>query len=231
MKLGELARSGRGLGDEAFRERFPDPALVFTAGSLSDSAAYDTNKLRDDDDATKTHQKLTGEGRSPSREPVSEAPFDATATDALAAVPPQAASESLRGSAPHSPAKATAVRPVATLAKTEVTADTRVTFVKKGEKNPFLRMITVGRASNNDIKLSEGSVSKAHACFTRSPTGWQLTDQGSANGTFVDGVRLSKGGVANVGDGTPLAFGLAVQATFYTPRGLQALLSRLRLSD
>jgi len=54
----------------------------------------------------------------------------------------------------------------------------------KSDRNPFERLITLGRARNNDVILQSSSVSKVHAWFsTEGPTGWVIQDNGSTNGT------------------------------------------------
>lgn len=54
----------------------------------------------------------------------------------------------------------------------------------KSDRNPFERLITLGRARNNDVILLSSGVSKVHAWFsTEGPTGWVFQDNGSTNGT------------------------------------------------
>lgn len=63
--------------------------------------------------------------------------------------------------------------------------------------------ISVGRAPNCDIVLRVPYVSKLHAHFTRDEKGeTSLTDAGSANGTFINEVRLTpqKRTVVTLGD-------------------------------
>ena len=55
----------------------------------------------------------------------------------------------------------------------------------------FPHMITVGRTANNDLILSDPSISKLHAFFAHGgPDGFVLADAGSKNGTWVAGVQL-----------------------------------------
>jgi pSer/pThr/pTyr-binding forkhead associated (FHA) protein/energy-converting hydrogenase Eha subunit A len=54
--------------------------------------------------------------------------------------------------------------------------------------------ITIGRAVRNDVILPDPYVSAAHAALSMNDGGWQITDLGSDNGTFVDGNRLSSSG-------------------------------------
>ncbi len=52
--------------------------------------------------------------------------------------------------------------------------------------------LTVGQHPSADLVLaSDRSVSRLHAVLERYPTGWAIRDMQSANGTFVNGRRLS----------------------------------------
>jgi len=51
--------------------------------------------------------------------------------------------------------------------------------------------LTVGRAATADICLDHPSVSREHAEIRAIGDGWQLSDHGSKNGTYVDGGRIS----------------------------------------
>ncbi|MGH9384004.1 MAG: adenylate/guanylate cyclase domain-containing protein [Vicinamibacterales bacterium] len=50
----------------------------------------------------------------------------------------------------------------------------------------------VGRAENCDLRISEPSLSRWHACFTVTADSCVLADVGSRNGTFVNGVQITK---------------------------------------
>lgn len=56
---------------------------------------------------------------------------------------------------------------------------------------PLLDGLTIGRADDNGLKLLDPKVSRHHASISREGTRFVLTDLGSANGTFVDGIRLT----------------------------------------
>ena len=53
-------------------------------------------------------------------------------------------------------------------------------------------IVTIGRDNGNDITLESQSVSLFHATLNRARGGsrWEIRDLGSANGVFLDGVRL-----------------------------------------
>jgi VWFA-related protein len=77
----------------------------------------------------------------------------------------------------------------------------------------------VGRGSQerNDLSLDEDtSVSRGHAVFTVEQGKFFLTDQGSSNGTFVDGVRLSPQSPTPLYNGATVVFGKGTEVTFKT---------------
>ena len=49
----------------------------------------------------------------------------------------------------------------------------------------------VGRGVNNDVRLTDESVSEIHAKFERRDDGWYVVDMNSTNGTFVGGSRVT----------------------------------------
>ena len=81
--------------------------------------------------------------------------------------------------------------------------------LKREGANPYGSMITIGRARNNDICVDEASISKLHAWLRRrddehGAVRLTITDAGSRNGTFVDGLPV-------VGQPRELAFGARVR--------------------
>jgi pSer/pThr/pTyr-binding forkhead associated (FHA) protein len=56
--------------------------------------------------------------------------------------------------------------------------------------------ITIGRNHTNDITIDNLAVSDRHARIVRDKSGYFLEDLGSTNGTFVDGRRISRIGLA-----------------------------------
>lgn len=93
--------------------------------------------------------------------------------------------------------------------------------LSKSGANPWRDRITVGRATNNDIVLRPGSVSKLHAYFQfHTGKGWLLYDCKSANGTRIEGLGGSKTLTSGVGEevtsGAILYFG-AVMCEFIDP--------------
>ncbi|MBN2265111.1 MAG: SpoIIE family protein phosphatase [Candidatus Aminicenantes bacterium] len=67
-------------------------------------------------------------------------------------------------------------------------------YPKSGESSvyPLGRgRVTIGRASQNDIVLSDQFSSGCHALVVATERGYALVDQGSKNGTFVNGRRVT----------------------------------------
>jgi transcriptional regulator with GAF, ATPase, and Fis domain len=64
--------------------------------------------------------------------------------------------------------------------------------------------VRIGSAPDNDVRLSDRSVSRHHALLEPGPSGLLLRDLGSTNGTFVDGVRVKE---AYVEPGRVVRFG------------------------
>jgi eukaryotic-like serine/threonine-protein kinase len=55
------------------------------------------------------------------------------------------------------------------------------------------QVITVGRTAENQIVLDDPKVSRVHLRIERTGSGYQVTDLGSSNGSFLGGVKLLKG--------------------------------------
>jgi serine phosphatase RsbU (regulator of sigma subunit) len=67
-------------------------------------------------------------------------------------------------------------------------------YPKQGEPSTFAlgsERVTIGRASSNDIVLSDQFSSGCHAVVRPTERGYALVDQGSKNGTFVNGRRVA----------------------------------------
>lgn len=54
----------------------------------------------------------------------------------------------------------------------------------------------IGRGAGNAVRLDDPSVSRRHASLSVEASGAVLRDEGSRNGTFVDGARLAGAGMA-----------------------------------
>jgi pSer/pThr/pTyr-binding forkhead associated (FHA) protein len=73
---------------------------------------------------------------------------------------------------------------------------------------------TAGRHPEADIFLDDVTVSRRHASFTRRGTAFEVTDLGSLNGTYFDGVRVDR---ALLSDGAEVQVG-KFRLTFYPSR-------------
>jgi transcriptional regulator with GAF, ATPase, and Fis domain len=74
----------------------------------------------------------------------------------------------------------------------------------KGTTKPLGEKLRIGKAPDNDIVLSDDTVSRHHCELTRASDGVRVRDLGSTNGTKVLGARISE---ATVGPGTVLRVG------------------------
>jgi FHA domain-containing protein len=77
----------------------------------------------------------------------------------------------------------------------------------KSRSNPFADRISIGRASNCDVVLSDSSVSKLHAHVRDDNGQLLLVDVGSQNGTYINGSGLEPHVAAPLNLGDQLRFG------------------------
>lgn len=89
-------------------------------------------------------------------------------------------------------------------------------------------VVTVGRGEDNDIVLSEASVSKRHLALEKDDSGgWWVIDNGSSNGTFVDDVELQKNGKVRLTRGlVTIGLGKTAKLTFMQAEDLDHYLER-----
>jgi pSer/pThr/pTyr-binding forkhead associated (FHA) protein len=85
---------------------------------------------------------------------------------------------------------------------------------KREGSNAFTLMVTIGRASNNDLVLADRRVSKFHAYFRRVGTSWTISDANSTNGTRVDGVPVPAERSIALRSGARIVLGGAVVLEF-----------------
>ncbi|MHC5037303.1 MAG: FHA domain-containing protein [Planctomycetota bacterium] len=86
----------------------------------------------------------------------------------------------------------------------------------KSDRNSFQNMVTLGRASNNDIVVSDPSVSKFHAYFRTDPSEKTISivEAGSSFGTVLNGRALTRGEVVPLKSGDVLILSQSVRVTF-----------------
>jgi len=84
----------------------------------------------------------------------------------------------------HAPARAAAVRSTLAIDVLDDLGHRETRLVYEGE------LCRIGTHSSNDLVLRDPSVSRFHCKLTRDGSGWRLTDNGSLNGTRLDGVRV-----------------------------------------
>lgn len=96
--------------------------------------------------------------------------------------------------------------------------------VRKEKDNAFLRGVTLGRTSNNDMVIDDPSVSRFHSWFQVDEAGqWFVADAGSKNGTFIAGDRLKAKKLTPLMRDTRIRFG-QIEVTFLPPKAFMKLL-------
>ena len=53
-------------------------------------------------------------------------------------------------------------------------------------------LTSIGRSSTQDVVISDARISRRHATIVRKPGAYEVIDQGSTHGTFVNGVRVER---------------------------------------
>ncbi|MBI4510417.1 MAG: FHA domain-containing protein [Deltaproteobacteria bacterium] len=100
--------------------------------------------------------------------------------------------------------------------------------VKQTGRSMFAQLISVGRTKNNDVIISDVSISKFHAFFKKGENGkFFVQDAGSRNGTFVNGKKVPESGKGDpvlIQPGAKIRFG-AVELTFQEAAELHDLVS------
>ncbi|HEX5256310.1 MAG TPA: ATP-binding cassette domain-containing protein [Mycobacterium sp.] len=123
---------------------------------------------------------------------------------AVPIVPPEAATRAV----PHSGPNPAAVNPPvgrSSDAGEFPTTQVSVPGAESDRRPSAGRGASIGRALNNDIVIHDVLASRHHAFLTPTPTGAEIRDANSGNGTFVNGVKvgsaaLSEGDVVTIGN-------------------------------
>jgi hypothetical protein len=104
----------------------------------------------------------------------------------------------------------------------------QATKIIKRRGNPYPDRMSVGRAFNCDVVLRFAVVSKLHAHFSFTAAGeLRVTDLGSANGTWHNGLRVEPGRPTRVSPRDRLSFG-GVHCQVIDAAGLYDLVSGTR---
>jgi diguanylate cyclase (GGDEF)-like protein len=82
---------------------------------------------------------------------------------------------------------------------------------------------TLGRADECTVPLADARLSRVHATIKHVGGTWMLTDQGSTNGTFVNGSRVEKYSAIDDGMRIDLAGAVSCRFTFVTEEEARAL--------
>jgi hypothetical protein len=78
------------------------------------------------------------------------------------------------------------------------------------ELRPMNRPVVLGRATECDLVITDGTLSARHLACHQDGDGWSVEDLLSMNGSSVNGVRLGPGQVVPLPDGAQLEVGQVV---------------------
>jgi hypothetical protein len=88
--------------------------------------------------------------------------------------------------------------------------------------------LVLGRGETVDLPVNDATLSRSHLTFSPTHAGsWQVTDQGSSNGSWVDERKLGAGLPVTLRDGAHIQAG-QVYLTFYEAAGLFVRIRALR---
>jgi len=65
---------------------------------------------------------------------------------------------------------------------------------------PLKAGLRVGRIEENDLVIKDVTISRRHIRFEHSERGWQIFDNGSTSGAYINEMRISDGQVLVDGD-------------------------------
>ena len=103
----------------------------------------------------------------------------------------------------------------------------KIAFIAKRPGNLFPHLISIGRSSNNDIRINVDSVSKVHGYFVAKDGGWVFTDHGSTNGSKLDQKVLAANHEYPLSHGQQLRLGINALFEFLSPETLYRVLRGL----
>lgn len=89
---------------------------------------------------------------------------------------------------------------------------------------PPIARVRIGRASDVEISLNDGTLSGTHVLLLGEGGRWSAEDLDSTNGTFVEGIQLKPGARLPLRNGSTIKAGNVV-LTFHTAEGLWTRLS------
>jgi hypothetical protein len=101
--------------------------------------------------------------------------------------------------------------------------------LRKTGRNAYTSRLTIGRAPNNDLYIDSSKISRLHAMIIDDDRkeAFSVMDMGSANGTFVNDVRLEPRKTVTLSSGDRLRLWRMV-FEFHTPDGMIAYLKKMR---
>ncbi|MHC4781150.1 MAG: FHA domain-containing protein [Planctomycetota bacterium] len=124
-------------------------------------------------------------------------------------------------------ARVDADRPTEPITNPGVSGLSLVVPLVKSDRNTFQNMVTMGRATNNDVIVPHPSVSKFHAFFRIDPDTGSATfsDAGSSYGSSYNRRPVEKGDALPVESGGNIILANSVRARFFLAPDLYDMLN------
>lgn len=107
--------------------------------------------------------------------------------------------------------------------------DARVYAIKRREGSTSAgEDIRVGRSHDNDVWVNDAEVSKLHAVLRKGKKGFEITDRGSTNGTFLNDKRIEKDKPTPLANYDSVRLGRAQKMQFLDAEGFYDYIAVLR---
>lgn len=104
--------------------------------------------------------------------------------------------------------------------------------VTRGGGEAETARITLGRAAENDLVVSDVRVSKTQTWLDRSSDGeWLVGDAGSTNGTRVDGSAVPRTHGVRIRSGARIRVAESLDLMFLEPEALWGIIERVRAAQ
>ncbi len=108
--------------------------------------------------------------------------------------------------------------------------DARVLELRKRKSDSGSDTISLGRSPLTDIVISNKLVSRTHAYLSFSPSGetCYLVDAGSANGTFLNGEKITPNTQHQLSSSDEISFGPEMKFFYFSSEAFHSFLAKLK---
>jgi len=112
-------------------------------------------------------------------------------------------------------------------------AEARVIEIRKRKSDAESEFISIGRSPLSDIVISNKLVSRTHAHLSFIPSGQTcyLVDTGAANGTFINGEKLTPNKKYQLTSNDEMSFGPEIKFFYFSSEAFHSFISKLGVSQ